>query len=298
MEHERERINEKMDRQLTVADSGGYYLPSTEVREVVPEFKDEIDLKDLIDTIIRRKSVVLACLLLCFSTVAIYTFTITPLFKAKGVLRVSSQSNNLTKFENIETSALKTMEFQQTQVKMMQSEQLASRVIDRMDLTNNPAFNGSSRTSSGEAQAKGLFDTIKSFIRPDENSDTFNMLTEDAQNQIIVDQALGKFSKQFSVSPIRNSELIDISFIASSVPDSKGPFGRSGSSPGRHDICQEKVLLARSRPETALFGNFVVRLRFSLVRGQAFPSPRLIFPLPLCRDGVDWVTSDGGVNEL
>ncbi len=85
-----------------------------------------------------------------------------------------------------------------------------------MDLTNNPDFSGSSRTSSGEAQAKGLFDTIKSFIRPEENSDTFNMLPEDAQSQIIVDQALGKFSKQFSVSPVRNSELIEISFIASS----------------------------------------------------------------------------------
>jgi len=193
-----------------------HYLPSTEVREVVPDFKDEIDLKDLLDTLIRRKSVVLACLLLCFSLVAIYTFTVTPLFKAKGVVRASSQSNNLTKFENIETSALKTMEFQQTQVKLMQSEQLASRVIDRMDLTNNPEFSRSDRSSSGDAHAKGLFDTIKSFIRPEENSDTFNMLTEDAQTQIIVDKALTKFSKQFSVSPVRNSELIEISFTASS----------------------------------------------------------------------------------
>jgi succinoglycan biosynthesis transport protein ExoP len=216
MKQEYERINQDMDQQMMIREPREHYLPSTEVREVVPEFKDEIDLKDLLDTLIRRKSIVLACLLLCFSLVAIYTFTVTPMFKAKGVLRVSSQSNNLTKFENIETSALKTMEFQQTQVKLMQSEQLASRVIDRMDLTNDTIFTGSSGTSSGEAQAKGLFDTIKSFIRPDENSDTFNMLPEDAQNQIIVDQALGKFSKQFSVSPIRNSELIDISFIASS----------------------------------------------------------------------------------
>ncbi len=209
-------MNAEMDHQLMVRESGGNYLPSTEVREVMPEFKDEIDLKDLLDTIIRRKNIVLACLLLCFSAVAIYTFTVTPLFKAKGVLRVSSQANNLTKFENIETSALKTMEFQQTQVKLMQSEQLASRVIDRMDLTNNSDFSRSSSSSSGDVHAQGLFDTIKSFIRPEENSDTFNMLTEDAQSQIIVDQALGRFAKQFSVSPVRNSELIEISFVASS----------------------------------------------------------------------------------
>ena len=85
MKKEEQRINAEMDQQLMVRESGGRYLPSTEVREVVPEFKDEIDLKDLLDTIIRRKSVVLACLLLCFSAVAVYTFTVTPLFKAKGV---------------------------------------------------------------------------------------------------------------------------------------------------------------------------------------------------------------------
>ena len=129
---------QEFDNQLAVREQGGQYLPSTEVREIAPEFKDEIDLRDLLDTLIRRKSAVLACLLLCFSAVALYTFTVTPQFKAKGVLKVSSQSDNLTKFDNVESTALKSMEFQQTQVKLIQSEQLASRVIARMDLSNNP----------------------------------------------------------------------------------------------------------------------------------------------------------------
>jgi capsular exopolysaccharide synthesis family protein len=208
-------INQQaMNNQLVVRNQGAQHLPSTEVREIVPEFRDEIDLRDLVDTLIRRKGVVFACLVICFSAVALYTFSVTPQFKAKGALRVSAQSDNLTKFDNVESSALKTMEFQQTQVKLLQSEQLASRVIARMDLINNTAFNRNAKRSSGEAQAQGLFDTLKTFVRPEEDRNTLNLLDEDAQNQIMIDKSLEIFQSRFSVSPVRNSELIDVSFSA------------------------------------------------------------------------------------
>ena len=61
-----------MDNKLVVKEQRQQYLPSTEVRELVPEFNDEIDLRDLLDTIIRRKGVILICLLCCFSAVALY----------------------------------------------------------------------------------------------------------------------------------------------------------------------------------------------------------------------------------
>ncbi len=204
------------NRALVAQGQNPQYLPSTEVREVIPEFNDEIDLRDLIDTLIRRKGVVLSGLLLCFTAVALYTFMVTPQFKAMGVLRVSSQSDNLTKFENVETTALKTMEFQQTQVKLLQSEQLASRVISRMDLMTNPVFNPKSKAGSGEAQAQGLFDTIKGFIRPDNTDDTLKLLSEEAQELIVVDESLDRFEKLFTVSPVRNSELIEVSFTTTS----------------------------------------------------------------------------------
>jgi len=210
----RENNFQEFDNQVVVREQSGQYLPSTEVREIAPQFKDEIDLRDLLDTLIRRKSAVIACLLLCFSVVALYTFTVTPMFQAKGVLRVSTQSDNLTKFDNVEASALKTMEFQQTQVKLLQSEQMASRVIARMDLSNNPLFNRNAKKTSGEVHAKGLFDTLRTFIRPEEDKETMNLLNEEGQNLIIVDQSLERFHKLFTVTPVRNSELIEVTFDA------------------------------------------------------------------------------------
>lgn len=206
-----------MDNQLVIRDhQGSRNLPSTEVRELVPEFKDEIDLRDLIDTLIRRKNVVLICLLACFSVVALYTFMVTPQFLAKGVLQVSTQSEKLTNFDSVEKTALKTMEFQQTQVKLLQSEQLALRVINKMDLTANPLFNREAKSTSGEAHAQGLFDTLKSFIRPEDDKSTLNLLNENAQNQVILDKAIKRFKEMFTVSPVRNSDLIEVNFQSSS----------------------------------------------------------------------------------
>lgn len=204
------------EHHLTASQRGANSLPSTEVFETTPSFKDEIDLRDLLDTLLRRKSVVLGCLLCCFSLVALYTFTVTPQFKAKGVVRVSVQSDKLTKFDSIESTALKTLEFQQTQVKLLQSEQLATRVIERMDLSNNAQFNPQVVSKNGEAQAAGLLDTLKSFIRPEEDRDTLRLLDEDAQKQIIIDKSLERFQELFNVNPVRNSELIEVTFNTTS----------------------------------------------------------------------------------
>jgi capsular exopolysaccharide synthesis family protein len=210
----RENNNQELDSPLAVYGQDRQHLPSNEVRELVPEFKDEIDFRDLLDTLIRRKSVILVCLLCCFSADALYTFSVTPQFKAQGVLRVSAQSDNLTKFENVASTALKTLEFQQTQVKLLESEQLASRVISRMDLSNNHLFNRAASQTSGEVQAKSLFDTLKTYIRPDEDKDALSLLNQNAQTQIAIDQSIERFHKLFKVNPVRNSELIEVSFDA------------------------------------------------------------------------------------
>jgi uncharacterized protein involved in exopolysaccharide biosynthesis len=205
---------QREDNKLVIREQNVQYLPSTVVRELIPDFRDEIDLRDLIDTIIRRKTVVLTCLLFCFLAIALYTFLVTPQFKAMGVLKVSSQSDKLINFDNEEPTVIKNMEFQQTQVQLLQSEQLALRVIARMDLINNPDFNKKLETDSNEFQHKGLFYSLKSFIRPEEEMDSLSLLDEEAKDRIIVDQSLEIFKKLFSVNPVRKTELIELSFTS------------------------------------------------------------------------------------
>ena len=202
----------KAEDQLMVRETQQQHLPSVEVRELVPEIQDEIDLRDLLDILIRRKWAVVTVLLFCFFTVAVITFSMTPQFKARGSLKVSAQASNLTKFDTLEGSALKSIEFQQTQVNLLQSEQLAGRVVDLLELENSKVFNPTAGEAPEEVYTKGLLASIKDFVRAEETQDSVTLLPEDAQQQILLNNILESFKRRFKVNPIRNSELIEITF--------------------------------------------------------------------------------------
>lgn len=200
------------DNSLMIREEAQRNLPSVEVREMVPEFNDEIDLRDLLDTLIRRKMAVISVLLTVFVLVAFYTFLVTPQFKAKGAIRASSQSSTLTKFDNLESNVLKTQEFQQTQVNLLKSNQLANRVIDKLELTNNVIFNPQIGNAKENNQSKSPLATLKNLIRSDQEQDQISVLNEDAQGQLLAFNVLASFQNRLKVSPVRNSELIEITF--------------------------------------------------------------------------------------
>ncbi len=206
-----ERFSEA-DNSLVIREETQKNLPSTEVREVVPEFRDEIDLRDLLDTLIRRKMAVFSVLFMVFLLVALYTFLVTPQFKAQGVMRASSQNSTVTKFDSLDAKPLLNLEFQQTQINLLKSNQLANRVIEKLELTSNAIFNPRVNGQKDTAPAKSLFAGIKNFIRADQEQDQISVLHEDAQNQLLAYNILQSFQQRLKVSPVRNSELIQITF--------------------------------------------------------------------------------------
>ena len=204
------------DNRLMIRDEPQKNLPSVEVREVVSDFQDEIDLRDYLDTLIRRKTTVISVSLVVFLLVGLYTFLATPQFKAKGTIRASAQSSTVTKFDSLDPNALQSKEFQQTQVNLLQSNQLANRVIEKLDLMNNPTFNPQADPNKN-SQSKSLFASIKNFIRSDQKQEQMSVLNEDAQTQLLTYNVLKTFQIRFKVLPVKNSELIDVTFES---PDS------------------------------------------------------------------------------
>ena len=194
---------------------GNQNLPSTEYQETIASMQDEeIHLRDYIDVIIRRKWTVFLCLLFIFSATTLYTLTSTPLFQGKGTLKASASQGQLTSFEDIQTNALKTMEFQQTQVNLLESEQLALRLIKRLDLLNNPFFNEEIKSEQDQdASFASLvqlsLSTVRNFIRL--SSDPDEHLTSEGKERLLTDDVVKKLQDDFKISPIRNSELIQLS---------------------------------------------------------------------------------------
>lgn len=186
-------------------------LPSTELQERVIQLEEEIHLRDYLDVLLRRKWTIIIVLLVSFLLAAFYTFTTTPIFTARGVMKVSSQRNNITNFDNLETSSLKTLEFQQTQVKLLTSEQLTNRVISNLNLYENQTFNQQAGNNSKESG--GFFNWLKNLIRF-ESSGLAN-LDKELQGRLVEDKIIEHFKLNFKVTPIRSSELIEISYESS-----------------------------------------------------------------------------------
>ncbi len=206
------------DQQLILRpEQGGANLPSVDYREIIPPAaEEEIHLRDYLDVLIRRKWVVIIFLLVTFFSTALFTFTSTPMFEGKGILKTSASEGKLTKFEDIQSTALKSMEFQQTQVRLLESEQLTLRIIDRLDLRNNPLFNEEiAEAQETEASFVDLIKqglaSVRNFIRFN-SDDTEEILSEEAKNRLLTDDIVKKIQDNLKISPVRNSELIEITF--------------------------------------------------------------------------------------
>jgi len=106
-------------------------LPSTEFRHAVPEWDtEEVHLRDYLDVIFRRKWLIISFLALTFITTLILTLASPKIYKASTSIEVMSQSQKVTKFEEVVATEMRAQEFYQTQVDLLQNIALARRVIE------------------------------------------------------------------------------------------------------------------------------------------------------------------------
>ena len=109
-------------------------LPSTEFRESVPDMEEEISIKDYLDVLLRRKWLVLGFLLLTFISTAVFTLSATRIYKTTATIEVSREQAKVTNFEEMMGSELRSQEFMQTQVGLLESKTLAKRVAEKLDM--------------------------------------------------------------------------------------------------------------------------------------------------------------------
>ncbi|MGC9967465.1 MAG: polysaccharide biosynthesis tyrosine autokinase [Syntrophobacteraceae bacterium] len=136
---------EKLDLECVPPRISGdnFQPPARCANEPTRAFDDSADIRDYLEIIIRRKWQILTVLMVSVVTALIISLTLSPLYKATGKIELTVQSPRVTKFEDmmILGSQVQTREFMQTHLKLLRSESLADRVIDKLHLENNPAFN-------------------------------------------------------------------------------------------------------------------------------------------------------------
>jgi len=195
---------------LAAADS---YLPSTEFRNAIPQSADdEIEIRDLIDVLIRRKWLIISILSFVFISTLIFTLASTKIYKATAVIEVTRQAPKVTKFEEVVASELQTREYYETQVDLLGSQPLAERVIDKMRLNEHPAVR---RIVFDDGKKHFILKNIKALIAWLHGRDTPGKTSQITQETLNHQKLLKLFKKNLGVLSKRNAMLIDLTFTTS-----------------------------------------------------------------------------------
>jgi capsular exopolysaccharide synthesis family protein len=141
--------------------------------------------------------------------VVLVVLSLTPKYTATATLMIEAQEKKAVSIQEVIGIDSNQKEYYQTQFEIIKSNQIAERVIKQLDLINLEEFNGSLNTEPS------LMDKIKEFplfasllAKP-----TVARSQEDA-DESIRQSVLGAFQSKLVITPVRNTQLVKISFTS------------------------------------------------------------------------------------
>jgi polysaccharide biosynthesis transport protein len=198
------------DRQIVASEPN---LPSTEVRDPVPPWaEEEVNLRDYLDILIRRKWLVMSVLALVFISTLVFTLSMPKIYRAEGTIEVTRETPRVTSFEEVVSGETKVRELYLTQVQLLSSPGLAERVIDQLNLHEHPVVQ---ETLFGDGEP-GLPARLKKAVRSLFQSDSPEASQVFAiPEEVLKQEQLLKFMQtNFSAEPDRQSFIIKVSFTS------------------------------------------------------------------------------------
>jgi capsular exopolysaccharide synthesis family protein len=178
-------------RQLRLAPAGRQPEALSSVSPTEPV--DGGHLLDYVRVLYKRRWIAATAFLVVVVTVTLYTFTVTPTFEATTRLLIESDNPNVVNFAEVIDEQGTKADYYQTQYNILQSRGLARKTLEGLKLWENEHFKdptrggwwGADEPTAGEAAAG---ETVEQ------------------------SRAIDRFLAGLTVSPIRNSRLVDVKF--------------------------------------------------------------------------------------
>ena len=179
-------------------DSGTLYRQD-EFVDVFPE--DVPHLLDYWNVILKRRWVVLFCLLAVLTTVAIGTLKMKPIYEGKVLVEINPEPPNVLNFQEVaQLTSTDPESYRETQYKVLQSRTLAERVINDLKLYRYPEFYKGRWLFVIESDPEKI-PSASAVGPPDPSMDSYR-------------NAVRHFLDSTDVSPVRRSNLVEVSFYS------------------------------------------------------------------------------------
>jgi polysaccharide biosynthesis transport protein len=181
------------------------------------EFREkQIDLQEYLRVLIKRRWVIATIFTVLVLTVAVKTFTATPIYEATSRIIIEKENPNLMSIQEVMAVDSTGTDYYQTQYQIIESRIVAREVIRQLDLENSPEFFpepkdnvlANVKRSIGEALSSAKAWVVSLLKTGDDTGGADTSAEDDA----FVDSGLvSDFIDRVTVSPIRNSRLVDVS---------------------------------------------------------------------------------------
>ncbi|TMN81301.1 MULTISPECIES: polysaccharide biosynthesis tyrosine autokinase [unclassified Pseudoalteromonas] len=173
-----------------------------------PQSEEVIDLSAYLTVIKRNKWRILSFALVVTLLTIMVTLTLIPRYTATATLLIEAEQSKAVSFDEVYGLDSSKKEYYLTQFEVIKSDSIAREVITKLDLKAHADFIPKS-SFIGEATGfvKGLFPFL--------NKADQQQLTEQEQQDLQMLGLLEVFKERLTVSPVRKTQLVKVSFESS-----------------------------------------------------------------------------------
>jgi succinoglycan biosynthesis transport protein ExoP len=168
----------------------------------------EIHLLDYVRVLYKRRWIALTAFLIVVISVAVYTFTATPIYEARVQILIEKENSNVVTFKEAIEQNQVTDDYYQTQYKILQSRALARRTIEALRLWDHSQFNP--KAAEGMTVGKVVLAPLRLVSGWFESSKAPDPPLPDESK--VQSRTIDRFLNNLTVAPIRNSRLVDVRF--------------------------------------------------------------------------------------
>lgn len=160
---------------------------------------DVLDLNYYLQQLLRKKYYILGAILLSAVLSILYSMLLRPEYTSSLLMEINTDGRNLVKFQNIENAEHSSAEFVFTQAKILDGDSISEKVIETLNLKNNPEFNGGLEQRGFASFLGGIITVLKGGK---------SELTDEELSSFVLE----KYKSKLTVIPIKGSSLISLKF--------------------------------------------------------------------------------------
>lgn len=185
------------DSQALVANDEKYLTAQVE------EYETTDDFKNYWHTFSKYKWKIFGLTILIGVLAALISLSLQPIYRSTAQLLIESEQKSIASIEDIYGVNPFLKEYYQSQLEILKSRTLAEKVVNKLNLINHPVYNQEPKGFSIDWRKM----IPSSWLPPQKEQIT----TAEDKHKKIVEAVMG----QLSIMPVRNSQLINISFQSS-----------------------------------------------------------------------------------